>query len=63
MSDLLKKYEEVKLAAYKLGFIDGMAAYAWWKDGTQQVGTTGRTLKQAVAEVEKTWNYRPPVQS
>lgn len=46
--------------AYKHGFIDGIRAYAWHKDGRQEVGTTGRTLKEAIAEVENTWNYAPP---
>ena len=43
----------------KLGYYDGyyegmrrgITLYAWWKDGTQYVGTTGRTLKQALDEV------------
>jgi hypothetical protein len=43
--------------AYKQGFIDGLACYAWWKDGIQFVGTTGMTLKEATKEVEKQWNY------
>jgi len=46
--------------AYKQGFIDGMKAYAWWNDGHEEVGTTGTTLKKAVEDVEKTWNYNPP---
>lgn len=46
--------------AYKQGFIDGITAYAWHKDGMQWVGTTGRTRHEAVAKVEKTWNYNPP---
>lgn len=46
--------------AYKQGFLDGIRAYAWHKDGAQQVGTTGKTLKEAQANVEKTWNYAPP---
>ena len=45
--------------AYKQGFLDGIAAYAWNKDGCLWVGTTGTTLKQAQQNVEKTWNYSP----
>jgi len=46
--------------SYKQGFLDGVRAYAWYKDGKQQVGTTGRTLKDALEKVEETWNYAPP---
>jgi len=34
------------------GMRQGITLYAWWKDGTQYVGTTGRTLKQALEEVD-----------
>lgn len=33
-------------------YINGLAAYAWWKDGTQYVGTCGTTFKQAVARYQ-----------
>ncbi len=46
--------------AYRAGFADGVAAYAHMKSGVSYVGTTGRTLKEAIANVEQTWNYRPP---
>jgi len=39
--------------AYYQGFRDGLLEYAWWKDGVQYVGTCGRTLKEAFAEVDK----------
>lgn len=45
---------------YKEGFIDGITAYAHSKDGQQYVGTTGSTLREAVANVEDTWNYHNP---
>lgn len=32
---------------------EGIKLHAWWKDGIQYVGTTGLTLKQALAEVAK----------
>ena len=46
-------------AAYKQGFIDGITAYAYQNNGTSYVGTTGRTLENAILEVEQTWNYAP----
>ena len=30
------------------GFINGIKEYAWWKDGTQYVGTCGTTLAKAI---------------
>ena len=45
--------------AYKKGFLDGITAYAWWRDGVQQVGTTGMILNDATTTVEATWNYQP----
>lgn len=44
---------------YRTGFLDGIEAYAWHKDGGTFVGTTGRTLKKAQLNVEDTWNYCP----
>lgn len=38
---------------YKRGLIEGVTRFAWWKDGTQYVGTCGTTLKEAIAEIEK----------
>lgn len=34
-------------------FIAGVELFAWWKDGTQYVGTTGTTLKDAKIEIEE----------
>jgi hypothetical protein len=45
--------------AYDQGYIDGLTAYAHMKDGTTYVGTTGRTLKDAVANRKETYNYVP----
>ena len=36
--------------AYVRGLCDGLAAYAHMKDGTYYVGTTGKTLRQAVKD-------------
>lgn len=37
--------------AYYDGLCDGIYAYAYMRDGVYYVGTTGRTLKQALEEV------------
>ena len=36
------------LTEYQRGYLDGMWAYAWWKDGQAFVGTTGTTYRRAV---------------
>jgi predicted RNase H-like HicB family nuclease len=46
---------------YKRGFEDGLRSYAHWKDGVQYVGTTGKTLEQAIKEMENTWNFLLPL--
>lgn len=38
--------------SFKAGMKQGIWLFAWWKDGVQYVGTTGRTLKEALKEVE-----------
>lgn len=35
------------------GVAAGIQAYAWWKDGVQQVGTAGMTLEAALKEVDE----------
>lgn len=47
--------------AYMQGYRDGLAAFAWWKDGEQYVGTCGATLKQALEKMERgeLWNQQP----
>ena len=39
--------------AYYKGVREGVKRYAHWKDGVQYVGTTGRTLHQAIAELQQ----------
>jgi hypothetical protein len=34
----------------EVAYLDGLSAFAWWKDGTRYVGTTGTTFTQAVVE-------------
>ena len=55
-----EKFEEMK-EQYKRGYIDGLVAYAHWKNGTQLVGTMGITLDQAIKEIKETWNYLEPL--
>lgn len=39
------------LHAYYDGVADGLRCFAWHRDGTQYVGTTGTTLAQALEDV------------
>ena len=43
-------WSSVITSAYRDGFKEGIRLFAWWKDGVQQVGTTGTTFKEAVAK-------------
>ncbi|KKL91802.1 hypothetical protein LCGC14_1891030 [marine sediment metagenome] len=43
-------WSSVITSAYRDGFKEGMRLFAWWKDGVQQVGTTGTTFKEAVVK-------------
>lgn len=45
---------EDQVKKYFAGLAAGVRMYAWWKDGAQQVGTTGRTLKEALIQID-TW--------
>ena len=38
---------------YYDGLEAGVERFAWWKDGVQYVGTTGKTLDQAYKEIEE----------
>ena len=40
-------------AAWLQGYIEGLKAYAWWKDGTQYVGTCGTTLTEAIKRAKE----------
>ncbi len=37
--------------SYYQGMREGVELYAHWRDSVQYVGTTGRTLKQALADI------------
>ena len=45
MNDELKK-------KYYEGLREGVWRFAWMKDGVYYVGTTGKTLKQALKEID-----------
>jgi len=47
-------------AAYDEGYQHGLAAFAWWRDGSQVVGTMPALLRDALATRTTLWNYRPP---
>lgn len=50
--------DETKRTYYD-GLREGITMYAWWKDGKQYVGTTGKTLHRALAEINKIEAARP----
>ena len=37
--------------AYYKGLREGVERFAWWRDGTQYVGTTGSTLKNVLQDI------------
>ena len=39
---------------YYEGKRNGVRLYAWWKDGVQYVGITGRTLEWALKDIDET---------
>jgi hypothetical protein len=54
-AELMKEIERQRTeqeALYMEGIKVGLAAFAWWKEGTCYVGTCGRTLKEALAMVD-----------
>lgn len=62
MDELEYTAEQVEMAqgdsfarGFKEGYLDGatewLTRYAWWKDGTQYVGSCGTTLKEALAQM------------
>ena len=54
-----KDIEEAKRNAYRIGYMDGLEAYAWMKDGVMYVGTTGTIFADAKAKLGSIWNYHP----
>jgi hypothetical protein len=49
--DNLKDLQERTIRAFYQGMRSGVNLYAHWKDGEQYVGTTGKTLRKALAEI------------
>lgn len=45
---------------YRKGFEDGLRCFAWWKDGVQHVGTTGKTLAMALEQMDELYGFNPP---
>jgi hypothetical protein len=49
-----EQYVQLQMtSAYYQGLREGIEMYAHWKDGVQYVGTTGKTLKVALALVHQ----------
>lgn len=52
------------LTEYEVGFLAGMRAFAWMKDGVYYVGATGgMTLRQAERKKLEEWDAAPKLDS
>ena len=51
MLEINHRTPEEKIAYFQ-GVKAGIRLYAWWKDGSQFVGTCGTTLKVALERIE-----------
>lgn len=62
MNEINKTFPNLKEsqleAIYKEGWLRGLECFAWWKDGTEYVGTSNTTLKYAKENVSQLWNYQ-----
>ena len=47
--DQYRQIQEMK--SYYIGLREGVSMFAHWRDGVQYVGTTGKTLKQAIDQI------------
>jgi hypothetical protein len=56
---LIDILQSSRYRAYEEGYKAGLEIFAHWKDGEQLVGTTGTTLKQALEDTRKFYNYSP----
>ena len=43
--------QQAQTQAYYKGLREGVEKFAWWKDGTQYVGTTGSKLKSVLQDI------------
>jgi hypothetical protein len=50
---MAKEITEQMIKTFYDGVLEGITMYAWWKDGVQYVGTTGKTLEKAIEEINK----------
>lgn len=53
----IKELETQLKSSYRQGVIDGIQRYAWWRDGVEMVGTCGKTLKEAIAQLDMELNH------
>ena len=44
--------QQAQTQAYYKGLREGVEKFAWWKDGTQYVGTTGSKLKSVLQDID-----------
>jgi hypothetical protein len=51
--EVLAACRSTNKVAHQEGYIEGLRAYAWWKDGVEYVGTAGQTLEAAIALARK----------
>lgn len=49
----LEDRRDARAAGYAEGLEVGLRMYAWWKDGTQYVGSCGTTLQEALQKVRE----------
>ena len=46
------QYRQIQeMRSYYIGLREGVSMFAHWRDGVQYVGTTGKTLKQAIDQI------------
>jgi hypothetical protein len=50
--------EREEIQTYYSGVAEGICKYAHWKDGVQYVGTTGKTLKEALEDLKAERKYQ-----
>lgn len=55
--DIVDVIEYEKKLKYIQGLKDGIQMYSWMKEGVTYVGTTGKTLKKALEEIDE--EYMP----
>ena len=56
--DRLERVKNEKNEAFIDGAKHALWLYAWWKDGTQYVGTCGTTLEKAIEDIENEYGLK-----